>query len=157
MGLFDFASNIGNSIFGSDDDDAGEQLQAHIEEDNPGIEGLEIDVQGDTAVIKGEAESSAAMEKAVLMAGNALGISSVEAGELNVAQQSEEQEPEIVEETETQFYEIQSGDSLWKIAKQFYGNGAKYEAIFAANREVIKDPDLIFPGQKIRIPAEDAE
>jgi nucleoid-associated protein YgaU len=149
MGLFDFASNIGNSIFGSDDEDAGEQLVAHIEADNPGVEGLEIEVQGDTAVIKGEAESSGAMEKAVLMAGNALGISNVEAGELTVL------ESETTESTAaTQYYEIQSGDSLWKIAKQFYGSGTKHEAIFAANREVIKDPNLIFPGQKIRIPAE---
>jgi nucleoid-associated protein YgaU len=149
MGLFDFASNIGNSIFGSDDQDAGEQLVAHIEADNPGVEGLEIEVQGDTAVIKGEAESSGAMEKAVLMAGNALGISNVEAGELTVL------ESETTESTAaTQYYEIQSGDSLWKIAKQFYGSGTKHEAIFAANREVIKDPNLIFPGQKIRIPAE---
>ena len=147
MGLFDFASNIGKSIFGSDDEDAGEQLAAHIEADNPGIEGLEIAVEGDTAIIKGEAESSGAMEKAVLMAGNALGISSVEAGELTVP------ESEAVA-GETQYYEIQSGDSLWKIAKQFYGSGTKHEAIFEANREVIQDPNLIFPGQKIRIPAD---
>ncbi|MEA3302428.1 MAG: LysM peptidoglycan-binding domain-containing protein, partial [Pseudomonadota bacterium] len=32
------------------------------------------------------------------------------------------------------------------------GDGNKYNDIFAANREVIKDPDLIYPGQKIRIP-----
>ena len=51
-------------------------------------------------------------------------------------------------------YEIQKGDTLWNIAKQFYGSGAKHTAIFEANKEVIKDPDLIFPGQKIRIPKE---
>lgn len=150
MGLFDFASNIGNSVFGSDDEDAGEQLAEHIEADNPGVEDLAVEVQGDTAIITGEAESNSAMEKAVLMAGNALGISNVEAGELTVSEAAEDGD------TETQYYEIQSGDSLWKIAKQFYGSGTKHEAIFAANREVIKDPNLIFPGQKIRIPAEEA-
>ena len=150
MGLFDFASGIGTSIFGSDDDDAGEQLAAHIEADNPGVEGLAVEVQGDTAIITGEAESSGAMEKAVLMAGNALGISHVEAGELTLSDTAEDTDTAA----ETQYYEIQSGDSLWKIAKQFYGSGTKHEAIFAANREVIKDPNLIFPGQKIRIPAE---
>jgi nucleoid-associated protein YgaU len=148
MGLFDFASDIGKSIFGSDDEDAGEQLAAHIEADNPGIEGLEIEVDGETAVIKGEAESSDAMEKAVLMAGNALGITSVEAGELSTPAD------EVAPESETQYYEIQSGDSLWKIAAQFYGTGTKHEALFEANREVIQDPNLIFPGQKIRIPAD---
>ena len=41
-------------------------------------------------------------------------------------------------------------------AKRFYGDASAYPRIFKANREVIKDPDLIFPGQKIRIPASDA-
>ncbi len=145
MGLFDFAKDIGNKLFG-DDDDAGEKLQEHIEEDNPGVSGLEITVDGDTATIKGEAESPSAMEKAILMAGNALGISNVQADELTY--------PEAEQETETQFYEIKKGDTLWAIAKEFYGNGSKHTLIFEANREVIKDPDLIFPGQKIRIPAE---
>ena len=146
MGLFDFAKEIGNKIFGSDDDDAGEKLKQHIEEDNPGVSGLEIQVDGDTAIIKGEADSPGAMEKAVLMAGNAMGISTVEASELGY--------PETEETVESQFYIIKKGDTLWGIAKEFYGNGAKHELIFAANREVIKDPDKIFPGQKIRIPAE---
>ncbi len=38
------------------------------------------------------------------------------------------------------------------IAKQYYGNTKDYPKIFEANREVIKDPDLIYPGQKIQIP-----
>jgi len=47
---------------------------------------------------------------------------------------------------------IKSGDNLSKISKQFYGDPNKYNRIFEANREVIKDANLIFPGQKIRIP-----
>ena len=47
---------------------------------------------------------------------------------------------------------IQSGDTLWGIAERAYGNGARYQEIFEANREVIENPDLIYPGQKIRIP-----
>ena len=47
---------------------------------------------------------------------------------------------------------IQSGDTLWGIAERSYGNGARYQEIFEANREVIENPDLIYPGQKIRIP-----
>ena len=62
MGLFDFASDIGKKIFGNDDDDASEKLQEHIEQDNPGVSGLKVEVQGDTAVITGEAESKSAME-----------------------------------------------------------------------------------------------
>ena len=44
------------------------------------------------------------------------------------------------------------GDNLSKIAKKFYGDANQYNKIFEANREVIKDPNLIYPGQKIRIP-----
>ena len=43
-------------------------------------------------------------------------------------------------------------DTLSKIAKQYYGDANKYPRIFEANREVIKDANLIYPGQKIRIP-----
>ena len=58
--------------------------------------------------------------------------------------------PAAVEEVE--YYEIASGDTLSAIAKRFYGNGSLYPRIFEANREVIKDPDKIYVGQKIRIP-----
>jgi len=51
-----------------------------------------------------------------------------------------------------EYYVIKKGDTLWAIANKFLGNGSKYPEIFEANREVIKDPDLIYPGQKIRIP-----
>lgn len=54
---------------------------------------------------------------------------------------------------EVSYYEVQSGDSLWKIAEKTLGNGADYQKIFDANREVIIDADKIFPGQKLRIPA----
>ena len=47
---------------------------------------------------------------------------------------------------------VKSGETLGTIAKHWYGNAARYTDIFEANREVIKDPDLIYPGQKIRIP-----
>lgn len=49
-------------------------------------------------------------------------------------------------------YSIVSGDSLSKIAKREYGNAAAWKKIFEANKDVIKDPDKIFPGQKIKIP-----
>lgn len=49
-------------------------------------------------------------------------------------------------------YTVVSGDSLSKIAKRFYGNANDWKRIFEANRDQIKDPDLIRPGQKLRIP-----
>jgi nucleoid-associated protein YgaU len=53
---------------------------------------------------------------------------------------------------DVQFYVIEQGDTLSAIAKHFYGDPNAYPQIVEANREVIKDADLIFPGQKIRIP-----
>ena len=47
---------------------------------------------------------------------------------------------------------IKPGDTLSAIAKQFYGKASDYPKIVEANREVIKDANLIYPGQKIRIP-----
>ncbi len=50
------------------------------------------------------------------------------------------------------FYEVQKGDSLSKIAKQFYGNTAGWRRIYEANRDRIKDPDVIQPGWRLTIP-----
>ena len=49
-------------------------------------------------------------------------------------------------------YEVKSGDSLSKIAQKYYGKATLWTEIYEANRDTIKDPDLIYPGQKIRIP-----
>lgn len=141
MGLFDFAKNIGNKIFGSEEE-APEKLKKHIEDDNPGIEGLEIKVQDGVATIHGKTDDPSALEKVVLMAGNAMGIEEVNVDAVEAPAQTEE----VV------YYEIVSGDSLWKIAQKHYGDGNQYTKIFEENKEVIKDPDLIFPGQKIRLP-----
>ncbi len=50
-------------------------------------------------------------------------------------------------------YTVKSGDSLWAIAKQLYGDGSKYTKIFDANKAIIKNPSLIYPGQRLVIPA----
>jgi len=52
----------------------------------------------------------------------------------------------------SQEYTIKSGDSLSKIAKQFYGDASKWSVIHMANKDIIKDPNLIHPNQKIKIP-----
>ena len=54
--------------------------------------------------------------------------------------------------TATKIYEVVSGDSLSKIAKREYGNASEWKRIYEANQDVLKDPDKIFPGQKLRIP-----
>ena len=51
-----------------------------------------------------------------------------------------------------QSYTVKSGDSLSKIAKHLYGDANKWHAIFDANRDKIKNPDLIQPGQVLTLP-----
>ena len=50
-------------------------------------------------------------------------------------------------------YTVQKGDTLSKISKQFYGDANKYQKIFDANKDQLKDPDKIQPGQVLRIPS----
>jgi nucleoid-associated protein YgaU len=52
----------------------------------------------------------------------------------------------------TQTYVVQAGDTLSKIAQRYYGDAALYTKIFEANRDILKDPNRISPGQKLRIP-----
>ena len=49
---------------------------------------------------------------------------------------------------------MKQGDSLSRIAKEMYGEASKYPLIFEANQPMLKDPDKIYPGQLLRIPAE---
>ena len=53
---------------------------------------------------------------------------------------------------ETRTYVVQKGDSLSKIAKKFYGDMKSWNRIYDANRDLIRNPDLIQPGWKLRIP-----
>jgi nucleoid-associated protein YgaU len=143
MGLFDFAKEIGRKLFNRDEE-AAEKIKKHIEESNPGIEGLQIEFNNGVVSVSGQAASAEAMEKAVLMAGNVQGVSEVKIDKL--------QSPPV--QAKVEYYIIKKGDTLSAIAKQFYGKANDYPKIFEANREVIKDANLIFPGQKIRIPLE---
>ena len=56
-----------------------------------------------------------------------------------------------------QTYEVKSGDNLSKISKQFYGDSNEYMRIFYANRDQLKDPDMIKVGQKLVIPPDDGK
>ncbi|MET0009071.1 MAG: peptidoglycan-binding protein LysM [Candidatus Thiodiazotropha sp. 6PLUC9] len=141
MGLFDFATNFGKKLFGKDDDPA-EKIKQQIEADNPGIKDLDVRYEDGKVVLSGDAESAEALEKSVLIAGNVKGVSEVTADAVNAPEQL----------AKVEYYTIESGDTLSAIAKQFLGKGSDYPKIFEANREVIKDPNLIYPGQKIRIP-----
>lgn len=84
-----------------------------------------------------------------------------------INEQSEKpEEPEVtvaVEETRpaetspepssNQSHTVKSGDCLWNLAKKYYGDGKKYTVIYEANKDKIKNPNLIYSGQVLTIPA----
>ena len=143
MGMFDFIKNVGAKLF-----DKGNEVEKITElltnELGSNITNLAVAFDDGVVTLSGQCTDLAVKEKAVLLAGNAKGVEKVIDDNLTA--------PEPVQEEKTQFYTIVSGDSLSKIAKRFYGDAMKYPALFEANREVIKDADLIYPGQVIRIP-----
>lgn len=61
-------------------------------------------------------------------------------------------ETKSAESSSGKTYTIKSGDCLWNIAKRFYGNGAQYTKIYEANKDKLKNPNLIYVGQVLTIP-----
>ncbi|MCP5146372.1 MAG: peptidoglycan-binding protein LysM [Gammaproteobacteria bacterium] len=166
MSLFGFARDIGRKLFNSDDK-AAETIKNHIEEHNPGVTGLAVTYDAGIVGLEGTCASVAAFEKCVLMAGNVKGVVDVYTSGLKVAASAPDvaaagaapsatgtpaQQSAPAPATPTEYYVIKSGDTLSKIAQHYYGKASAYPRIFEANREVIEDPDKIYPGQKIRIP-----
>ena len=161
MGLFSFIKNAGAKVFGIGKTDAEEvaeaaaaevkleeaaarKLEETIRDLDLKVEGLIIHIDDDAATISGLAYNQATREKAILVVGNSNGIATVD-DKMTV----EHVEPEA------QFHTVVSGDTLGKIAKKFYGNAMEYPAIFEANKPMLEDPDKIYPGQVLRIPALD--
>lgn len=58
----------------------------------------------------------------------------------------------VAQELQEREIVVQKGDHLWKFATQHYGEGWRYSVIFSANSELIRDPDLIYPGQVFKVP-----
>ena len=105
------------------------------------VKDLSILLNDDVVTVYGVAETQVAKELVVLTLGNNTGISKVD-DRMSV----------VKPEPEATFYEVKSGDSLSKIAKEVYGDAKKYNLIFDANTPMLKDPNLIYPGQMLRIP-----
>ena len=139
MGLFDFMRNVGADLFKGGKDEAKEVETLLATELGDKVTDLVVEHADGTVTLSGTCVDEATKEKAILLAGNIKGVGQVVSDNLTAPAAS-------------QFYTIQSGDSLSKIAKHFYGDAMKYPVLFEANREVIKDADKIYPGQQIRIP-----
>ncbi len=149
MGLLDFARDVGRQLFDTDAE-AADNIKQHLEIKTSGIKNIEVEFDDGVATICGDCDSKATRDSAILMVGNIKGVEKVVAVDLTAP----EPPPEAPPEPEETFYEIKSGDTLGGIAKQFYGKASKYMTIFEANRDIIDDPNKIYPGQKIRIPSE---
>lgn len=148
MGLFDFAKDVGRQLFDTDAE-AADNIKEHLEIRTSGISNIEVDYDDGVATICGDCINQATKDNAVLMVGNIKGVEKVIADDLRVPPPAEEEEES---EEKSEIYEIVGGDTLGKIAERYYGKPSEYMRIFEANREIIEDPDRIYPGQKIRIP-----
>jgi len=144
MGFFDFVKDAGKKMLGLGDDN--ENIKGYIAENSKTmpIENLDVIVDGETVTIKGHAKNAEDRAKAALIAGNIEGVTRV-----NFEGMTIEDDSITLQDL---YYEIQKGDSLWKIADIYYKDGSRYPEIVEANLEVIKDADKIYPGQMIRIP-----
>ncbi len=165
MGIFDFIKEAGEKLgFGGDDearDEGIEKLGKDVQDEDPAladrmrgnalarkvmahgleVEELRVDYSDGTAMVFGQVTDQATRERVVLALGNVHGVARVD-DRLEVAAP----EPEAV------MYTVQSGDSLSKIALAHYGDAMKYMVIFEANKPMLENPDLIYPGQVLRIP-----
>jgi nucleoid-associated protein YgaU len=124
---------------------AGDAILNYIKSQNLQATGLTVTYDGatHTAAVYGVAPDQETKEKIILCCGNVAGVAHVD-DRMSVDQSGAK---------EAQFYTVKSGDTLSKIAKQSYGDANQYTKIFEANRPMLKNPDKIYPGQTLRIPA----
>lgn len=181
MGIFDFMKNAGEKIFKPGEARKETAIKAHLDSFGGDYASVSVEVDGDVATLTGSVPSTGAREKAVLIAGNIDGIDKVDDRLLVNASKSAASAPDFSNvsggmasteqalgsgssvgglgsagggEATSQFYTVKSGDTLSKIAKEFYGEAGKYPQIFEANKPMLKDADKIYPGQMLRIPPE---
>ena len=106
------------------------------------VEDLDIRYNDGLATIEGKVKDQETREKVILAVGNVADVGTVH-DNIEVSGGGAEGDLHVVV----------SGDTLSAIAKEHYGDASKYPVIFEANRPMLKDPDLIYVGQVLRIPA----
>lgn len=124
---------------------AATAIAKYIGSQNLTAQNLDIKYDGTskTVTVSGVAPDQATKEKIVLCCGNVSSVAKVD-DRLTVANGAA---------SAATFYEVKSGDSLSKIAKALYGDASLYMKIFEANKPMLSDPNKIYPGQQLRIPA----
>ncbi len=145
MGLISFIKNAGASIFGGSDAKAAPAEELKKELDKHGLDhsDVKVEVDGDKVKVSGTAKSTEEAEKIAIALGNTKGVSTVQ----------NDIKPTKTD-PDSKFYTVKSGDTLWAISEREYGKGKgdKYNVIFEANKPMLTNPDLIYPGQVLRIP-----
>ena len=145
MGLISFIKNAGASIFGGSDAKAAPAEELKKELDKHGLDhsDVKVEVDGDKVKVSGTAKSTEEAEKIAIALGNTKGVSTVQ----------NDIKPTKTD-PDSKFYTVKSGDTLWAISEREYGKGRgdKYNVIFEANKPMLTNPDLIYPGQVLRIP-----
>ena len=151
MGLMSFFKGVGEKLFGHKEEAApvaekevlkASALLAHVQQLGLAFNTLTIKTTGDTVTLVGEVDTQEDAEKISLAVGNVEGVHMVD-NQLIVANP----------EPEAKFHTVEKGDTLSKIAKEYYGDMMKYPVIFEANKPMLSHPDKIYPGQVLRIPA----
>ena len=155
MGLLSFFKGVGEKIFNKDhvaapaDPAQAEKVEPlraqalldHVKKLGLAYNSLTVKTKGDTVTLIGSVKSQEDAEKIALAVGNVEGVEAVD-NQLDVAEPA----------AEGNYYTVKSGDSLSKISQEVYGDPMKYGVIFEANKPMLKDPDLIYPNQVLRIP-----
>ena len=102
-----------------------------------------FDAPSSTVTVTGAAPDQVTREKIMLCCGNVQGVAHV-VDKIGVASG---------EGAVARWYTVQASDSLASIAQKFYGDANQYRRVFDANRPMLSDPEQIYPGQVLRIPA----
>ncbi len=168
MGMFKFVGNAGKRLFGGGQIDERAVLDHLLSLGIP-TRALSVVAHQDKKMISviARVDTLEAKEKLLLAAGNISGIETVDDRVRILSDQKAEPdlseadpvidngdfgEPAADEQPQSDFYTVESGDTLGAIARRFYGNAGKFPVIFEANRPMLSDPDKIYPGQVLRIP-----
>jgi nucleoid-associated protein YgaU len=161
MGLFEFVKSAGEAILNQQNPNSGE-VEKHLKDGLGGsVTDIAVDLIGNMIKLKGNVDTKDLLEKVILLAGNIKGIDKVDADGVVVKSPGAGGQQQMTAKSGSggvpgpagsTFYTIVKGDTLSGIAKKFYGDANKYHQIFEANRGIIKNADLIYPGQTIRIP-----
>src|SRR5690606_38041759 len=142
--VFDFIRDSGKALgFGSDWQPPDTRvLERELDDLELASDRVEVEVIGDTAIIRGEVPSQDPLERLVEAVGNIKGFA------------REEADVDVPAAREARFYTVKERATLWRIAEIHYGHGqgGSCEIIRGANRPVLAGPEDIYPGQVLRIP-----